>query len=61
MQLPVNHAYGWQRSKLPILNFTGTFKNTPLRTALYQVCQATHITVELVDRDDGGKFLSFSE
>ena len=60
-QLPANHVYKRRPGKAPAPNFTGTFKDTPLRTALYQVAQATHITVELTDRSDGTKLLSFRE
>lgn len=60
-QLPANHVYKRKPGKAPAPNFTGTFKDTPLRTALYQVAQATHITVELTDRSDGTKLLSFRE
>ena len=60
-QLPANHIYKREPGNAPAPNFTGTFKDTPLRTALYQVAQATHITVKLTDRGDGTKILSFRE
>jgi hypothetical protein len=60
--LHVNFTYQSRDPSRPVsLTFTGTFKDTPLRTALYQVVQATRIKVALVDGGDGFGFLSFDE
>lgn len=59
-QLPANNVYKRDISK-PAATFTGTFKDTPLRTALFRVAQATHITVEWAERPDGSKLISVRE
>ncbi|MEO6754015.1 MAG: hypothetical protein ABIP85_19725 [Chthoniobacteraceae bacterium] len=60
-QLPANNVYKRDIAKPAAPTFTGTFKDTPLRIALYQVTQATRITIELVDRGDGSKLISAHE
>lgn len=60
-QLPVNHVYERANPKPVATTFSGTFKDTPFRTALFQIARTTHITVEWAERPDGGKLLRVRE
>ena len=57
-QLPANHVYKHDTRKPTAPTFTGTFKETPLRTALFQVAKTTHVTIEWATRSDGIKIIS---